>query len=294
MKQTNLTQQFTYSSCQPYRAQLEACRGARALAGSDGWPEGGRESNCSAAGLRGSLRAAEAGRTRPRHNIAAARLDVVQNDTGNTAASVTVTTNYAIGDFRVRDGSNRGDFNVQWGDDFADDYTNAVLMASVTQNGRDNGESGPTLGTIYSASFVQPAASGYIIDVNIAGTNGAGGNPEYNVNVAGAFFSYTNWLGGYAFPLSGANGSATVTNDTLIGSPQLVYGTHYIDKGSGGGANAGKSIVDLTSLGIDSRKDGVLIVNGAKNESANYALSQVNSNNGTWNLFIRDTGRSGE
>ena len=37
----------------------------------------------------------------------------------------------------------------------------------------------------------------------------------------------------------------------------MVYGTHYIDKGSGGGANAGKSIVDLRSLGIDSRADAV-------------------------------------
>lgn len=229
----------------------------------------------------------------PGHNVAAADLTVVQNDQGNTAASVTVTASNVIGDFRVRDGSNRGDFNVQIGDDPTDDMTSGILISSVTQNGRDNGETGATLGTIYAPSFIQPQAAGYFISVNIAGTNGAGNNPEWNVNVAGAWFPYTNWLGGYAFPASGANGSATVTNDTLIGSPQLVYGTHYIDKASGGGANAGKSIVDLTSLGIDSRADGVLLVNGAKNESANYGLSMVNSNNGTWNLFIRDTGNTG-
>ncbi len=229
----------------------------------------------------------------PQHNIVAANIDVVQLDNLNNSSSVLVTNSYSIGDFRIRDGSNRGDFNIQIGDDPSDDWTSGILMSSVRQNGRDNGETGATLGTIYSVSMIQPGASGYLIDINIAGTNGSGANPEYNVNVAGAWFPYTNWLGGYAYPASLANGSATVTNDTLMGSPQLTYGVNYIDKGAGGGANAGKSVVDLTSLGIDSRTDGILIVNGAKNESANYGLSQCNSNNGTWNLFVRDTGNTG-
>jgi hypothetical protein len=230
----------------------------------------------------------------PGHNVAAANIDVAQVDAGNAATSVIVTiTNLPINDFRIRTNSNRGDFNIQIGDDFSDDYTSGILMTSVTQNGRNNegaGDTGDFRGTIYPASFMMPAANGYFICVNTIGTNGAGGNGEFNINVAGAWFPFTNWLGAYAFPASLANGSATVTNDTIIGSPQLVYGTHYQDKQSGAGANAGKSIVDLTSLGIDSRVDGVLIVNGAKNESANYALSQVNTNNGTWNLFLRDTG----
>src|SRR6266513_318606 len=52
----------------------------------------------------------------PPHNISAANLDVIQNDSANTEASVTVTTSLSINDMRVRNGSNRGDYNVQVGD----------------------------------------------------------------------------------------------------------------------------------------------------------------------------------
>src|SRR6185369_17654265 len=102
--------------------------------------------------------------------------------------------------FRVRPASNRGDFNLQSGDDFSDDYLNGILMTSVAENGRDNGETGDFRGVIYPASFMMPAAGGYFICVNTIGTNGAGGNGEYNINVAGAWFPFTNWLGAYAFP----------------------------------------------------------------------------------------------
>src|SRR5690348_13755879 len=49
------------------------------------------------------------------HGIAAANLKVVQNDQGNTTNSVTVSTTLSINSFAVRDGSNRGDYNVQVG-----------------------------------------------------------------------------------------------------------------------------------------------------------------------------------
>ena len=52
----------------------------------------------------------------PPHNISAANLNVIQNDSANTEASVTVTTSLSINDMRVRNGSNRGDYNVQVGD----------------------------------------------------------------------------------------------------------------------------------------------------------------------------------
>ena len=50
--------------------------------------------------------------------------------------------------------------------------------------------------------------------------------------------------------------------------------------------------MNLTSLGIDSRTDGVLLVNHAKDEG-NYALSQVNTANGTWNVFVHDNSTDG-
>lgn len=226
----------------------------------------------------------------PAHNVPAASITVVQLDAGTSSASLIVSNSYAVGDFRIRPTANRGDFDVQIGDDATDDPPNGILLSCIAENGRDNTAAGETdarlLGTIYSASMTAPSAAGYFIPVNTANGNyGAGANPEWNANVAAAWFPYTNWLGGYA--LNGAN-SQPLTN--FIGSPSLVLGTHFIDDSA---TAVGKSIVNLTSLGIDSRLDGVLIVNGAKNESCNYALSQVNAANGTWNIFLRDTGNAG-
>jgi hypothetical protein len=233
----------------------------------------------------------------PTHQIIAGNIDVIQNDTGNATTSVTVSNSFVIGDFQIRSGSSRGDFNVSIGSDATDDMSTGLLISSVRQNGRDNtdkGEVAPLDGLVYSIAMTMPTANGYFIPMNTAnGAFAAGGNPEWNANVAGAWFPYSSWLAGYAFNGAGLNGSAVNTNDTLIGSPQLVYGTHYIDKGAAGGASLGKSVVNLTSLGIDSRSDGVLLVCGAKNESSNYALSQVNTNDGTWNVILRDTGNTG-
>ncbi len=106
----------------------------------------------------------------------------------------------------------------------------------------------------------------------------AGDGFEYNVNVAGAWFPYAEYLGGFVRNDGGTNGGAW---NLFTGSPGLVLGTHVVSFGDGEG------VVDLRSLGIDSRTDGVLLVNHAKDEG-NYALSQVNSNDGTWNVFVHD------
>src|SRR6478736_8984032 len=61
----------------------------------------------------------------PPHNISAANLEVIQNDTGNTEASVTATTSLSINGMRLRVGSNRGDYNLQIGDQWGA-YTGAT------------------------------------------------------------------------------------------------------------------------------------------------------------------------
>jgi hypothetical protein len=103
---------------------------------------------------------------------------------------------------------------------------------------------------------------------------------EYNVNISAAFFPYAGWLGGFARNSGATNGGA---NDLFTCSPGLVLGTHFVDHGGGA------STVNLTNLGVDARTDGVLLVTHAKNED-NYALSQVNSNNGTWTVYVKDNG----
>ncbi len=213
------------------------------------------------------------------HHISAANIVVVQNDTNNTTASVTVSTSLSINDFRIRTGSNRADYNVQIGATSTDDVTNGILMTSIDQNGRDNGEDafpGMNYGTagIDSNASGSPGSSGeYWIPVFQAPNNA-----EYNFNVAAAWFPYSDgWYGGWLNNATGVNGGA---NNHLIGHPSLILGTHVIDQGSG------KTKVDLRAFGLDSRTNAVLIVEGAKNE-ANFALSTTNGD-GTWTITCHD------
>ncbi len=213
------------------------------------------------------------------HHISAANLVVVQNDTNNTTSSVTLSTPLSINDFRIRSGSNRGDYNVQVGALSTDDVTNGILMSSISQNGRDNGEDafpGMNYGTcsIDSNASGSPGSSGeYWIAVFQAPQNA-----EYNFNVAAAWFPYSDgWLGGWLNNASGVNGGA---NNHLIGNPNLVLDTHVIDQGSG------KTKVDLHAFGFDSRTNALLLVEGGKNE-ANFALSSTN-NDGTWTITCHD------
>src|SRR5436190_10198676 len=75
--------------------------------------------------------------TPPAHNIAAGNFDVQVNDVNDTATSVTVTCPLSINDYRIRTGSNRGDYNVAIGSDATDDPANGVLMSSPCHNGTD-------------------------------------------------------------------------------------------------------------------------------------------------------------
>ena len=213
------------------------------------------------------------------HHISAANIEVVQNDSSNNTASVTVTAPLSINDFRVRAGSNRADYNVQIGDASTDDVANGILISCIYQNGRDNDETnfpGMNYGTsaIDSNASSSPGSSGeYWIPVFQAPSDS-----EYNFNVAAAYFPYSNgWYGGWLNNSSGSNGGA---NNHLLGHPSLVLGTHVIDNGSG------KTTVNLLPFGLDARSNAVLIVCGGKNE-ANFALSGANTN-GTWTVTCHD------
>ncbi len=260
-----------------------------------------------AAGLTMSLQAAPAG-----HNVSAGNMTVIQNDSGNTTNSVTTFLTLSINDFRVRgaggagtDGLNplnsRGDFAVQVGPDPWANFTNGVMMASVTQNTRDNGDEGTN---IYPSCSVDnqralPTDTNSILGgfwlqgfVNPPVGSGAGTSHELNVNLAGAYFPYSQYYGGIlrnsgdANGLSPTNGGTGVTMNQLIATPGLAIGTNIVD------LTSGKFFLSLTNLGIDSRTDGILLVVGAKNEAANVGLAQVNTTNGGWNLFIKDAGQA--
>lgn len=222
----------------------------------------------------------------PPHGVAAANLDVVVNSFDNTASSVTATASYAINDFRVRAGSNNGDYNIQIGEDVSDDVTGGVLMTSLRQNGRDNGHllyPGTNFVTSHLGFSDTTTQNGYWIPVCLTLPNATSTSViEYDMNVAAAWFPYDKWIAGYAHYSDPVTMNNT-TLDAFRGSPGLELGTHFIDLG-----NASYT-VDLTSLGIDSRKDGVLLVLGAKNED-NYALSHANADTGTWTVWSKDSG----
>jgi hypothetical protein len=207
------------------------------------------------------------------HGVAAGMLNVEQISPLDTNNNARVTLALGINQFRLGT-FNRADYDVRIGTwaDAASNVALGVLMTSVTENGRDNfGTNGyPT------SAFAATAGGGYRIVSYLSPGS------EYNVNVAGAWFPYDRYLGGFARNAADLNGG---TNDTFTGSPGLVLGTHFK------GVTAGKSIVDLRSFGFDSRTDGVLLVNHAKDED-NFALSQVNTTNGTWNVFVRDIGEA--
>jgi hypothetical protein len=215
-----------------------------------------------------------------RHDVAAGLLDASQIPGFSGADENTncvVTRAFSVNDFRA--GSyNRADYNIQIGPSGTQNSRQGVLLSCVTQNGRDN------YGTnLFATSAVQTNADGSyrICTFASANTNGSTGSAfgyEYNMNAAGAWFPYATWIGGYIRNDPGTNGGVW---NLLTGSAGLALGVNI------GNTGTGQGVVDLRSLGIDSRTDGVLLVNHARDE-ANYALSQVNSNNGTWNIFVKD------
>ena len=224
----------------------------------------------------------------PAHDILAANITVIQLGFDNPPENVIVTNSYAIGDFQIRATANRGDYDVQMGEDPADDVEGGMLMTSVAENGRDNVDTQGNPHVLYpGVNFVTShidytrALGAYYIPTAMTLPNATATTVvEYNINVSAAWFPYNKWLAGFARNSTAANGGV---NDLFTASPGLVLGTHFTDLGGG------RAIVNLTNIGVDSRTDGVLLVVGAKNED-NYALANVNTNDGSWQLVSKDNG----
>ncbi len=213
------------------------------------------------------------------HSIGAVLLAVTQNDTNNNNTSVTITESITGNGLRLRGGSNRGDYNLQAGETHADDVEAGVLITCLAENGRDNGEA-VYPGTNFGTTAVDYSRSGGDAGAYFVPVFNTPAGAEYNFNIAAGYFPYSQYLGGFARNSGATNGGV---NDLLTGSPSLTLGTHLIDEGGG------RFTVNLTSLGIHSTNDGVLLVTHGKNED-NYALAFANPTNGTWSVFVKDNG----
>ncbi len=212
-------------------------------------------------------------------------IQVIQNDVANATTSVTVTKASGTTNFAIRDGSNRGDYNVTFGT--ANDQTSGVLLTAVRQNGRDNslapniGGYNGLSGTVYATSTIDRSADlvSYFIPIHHAPAG-----DETNMDVAVGFFRYEDgWLGGLALNLN-PNGTFSNNNalNTFIGSAGINIGTEFVDPIT----TTGIYTLNLGSLG--SSQNGILIVNGAKNED-NYALCEANAD-GTFTIICHDNG----
>jgi hypothetical protein len=239
-----------------------------------------------------------------KHGISAGLLKVeemVFNNSANTNVNVypLITINEFIPIKADKDAEgnltwNTADYYFQIGDTYADDVTNGIVIASIAESGRTN-YTAMTTNCPYPIPFIHDGPPyricshiSYWTTTSSGTTYSAGSTREYNVNVAAAYFPFNKFLGGLARNINRVNNGS---NNLLIASSQLVLGTHFIDlavtnENGGWAFDEGKSRVDLTSLGINSQTDGILLVNHGKDEG-NFALSHAEAD-GTWSVYVHD------
>ncbi len=228
------------------------------------------------------------------HGISAGTFIITCAPGNYVAANATNTLGISINDFRAG-ATTLGTYNVQIGP-VLDDVTNGIMMASVMENGRNNGWA--STNNTYPSPAVYDNTTNwriytYVDYTTAAGAYAAGSSKSYNVSVAGAWFPYTKYIGGLVRNSNRTNGGWM---DFMIASPQLVLSNQVkslaVPDGSGGIATGGGQFnIDLTSLGINSTTDGILLVTHGKNEG-NIALSQAQTD-GTWKAVIHDHGTTG-
>jgi len=214
--------------------------------------------------------------------VEAANIQVIQNDTGNTTASVTVTVPQSTPALQIRTGSNRGDFNTQVGSSGSDDVANGMMLTSARENGRTN--AGDTLaGARFGTPAIDSDAGGHYVSMNDSPNGG-----ELNADVSAAYFPYLHgWLSAWGVNVSGTNGGA---NDTLrSATPNAAFtigtGASNLVQDVGGGQTR------ISIPGISSQTDGLLLAIHGKNED-NYSLAAANGD-GSWQIKIKDNGSSG-
>ena len=140
------------------------------------------------------------------HNVSAGTLTVSQFPGWDPDVSgaddntnCVVTLGLSINDFSVTS-YNRGDYSVQAGATGANQYLSGVLLASVMQNARNNGGTNAYASentNVYPiAAIVTNTDGSYRICSWACDAAGTGGSSvEYNVNVAGALFPYSQYWG---------------------------------------------------------------------------------------------------
>ncbi len=205
------------------------------------------------------------------------QLNTTNNNQSSSSPAVSVTIDPgATGNFMIR-GHNKGDFELAFTDDPANDRLLGILLSSVAQNGRNNGappHSGGPAGIQYGTSHSEPAAAGFYIPAQATLAGPQGSNSELNINVAGAWFPHEEgWLAAHF-----------KTPGTLYTSPAIRFGQEFVNHGDG------TSRVDLRHLrshGVPATsQNGVLLAVGGDNNVGSIALTQANDD-GTFTISLK-------
>lgn len=196
-------------------------------------------------------------------------ISVQENDCTNTPAAVTLSRLTGDGPWQIIsddgvDNSNRGDYVVDF-------LTGADTAAGILITGNyDDARSSPCVTEdpyFATASSARSSSGRYFIAVH-----GSPSGSEVNYNPAFAFFPIADgWLAGAAY--NSENGGIITE---LVGNPAIVLYNTFNDPGTGNGfIDSGVGNFGVRLEGIDLRRDGVLLVSGAKDED-NFGMVFIN------------------
>ena len=223
-----------------------------------------------------------------------ASLEVVQlNATNNNQTHIEPSTAVTImpgatPGVRIR-GSNRGDVDMAFTPNHAEDPNKGVMITSVINNGRNNVGGGGPDGITYATSHAE-ISGGFYLPTQAASGGVEPDGGEFNIDVAVAWFPYSEgWLGGHA--KNSANGGALTT---LYSNPLIRAGEgmEFVDHRATDPGIATLDLRGLESHGVPATSaNGVILTIGGKNED-NYAMSRDNAD-GTFSLTVKDNGTTG-
>ena len=146
-------------------------------------------------------------------------------------------------------------------------YTKGVLMATVRENGRDDGTGTLQYGT---AEVAFPSGFGGSDTLSIGTTRaGSGQGGELNINVAAAWFPFAGaWVGGHVNSAGTLAAGGGVTQDALT----HVSGGRY----------------ELRLPGVDSLQDGLLFTIGGSNVTpGRIVTTNLLDDHSGWNLNVK-------
>jgi len=115
--------------------------------------------------------------------------------------------------------SNRGDYGIQIGSDRSDDVASGIILASVANNGRDNGET-TYAGIRYGEASIDADGRGWFVPMFDAATGA-----EYNFDFSAVYFPFAEgWVVGHARNSSNTNGGIYNQIRTGTGASAVALG----------------------------------------------------------------------